>query len=145
YQNRFTGLQLGVIEQHVLDGGKSDRCASGVARADAPRNWYDEPGRQIEQITGKSVDVESHDSTDVFAKIVAPLGAGGACAAGERAIHDNRVATPKGGHAGANPGDLACRLDPDDHRKLAFGECHAAVAPEVEMVERDCLDANLHF
>ena len=47
--------------------------------------------------------------------------------------------------AGADRGDLAGGLDADHQRQLALGEGHAAIAPEVEMIERDRLDADLHL
>ena len=33
----LAGLKLGIVEQHVLDGGECDRRAGGVAKADARR------------------------------------------------------------------------------------------------------------
>ena len=49
------------------------------------------------------------------------------------------------GDAGADCGDLAGGFRADDQRHLALGEGHAAPAPDIDMVERDGLDADLHL
>src|SRR6266852_4115322 len=99
----------------------------------------------VDEIARKSVDMETKDALHVLAEIIAALAAGLAGAAGERAIHHHRIARHESGHAGANRGDLARRLDADHHRELALGERHAAPAPQVEVVEPDRLDAHLHL
>ena len=45
----------------------------------------------------------------------------------------------------ADRGDLAGGLRADDQRQLALGEGHAAPAPDVDVIERDRLDADLHL
>ena len=140
------GLELGVVEQHVLDGGKRDRRAGGVASGCTPfghRN--DQPCRHVHAVAGKAVDVEAHDAGDVFAEIVAPLAAG---------LQVPQVSAPyittgspglKLGHAVADGGDLAGGFRADHERQLALGEGHAAKAPDVDVVERDRLDRDLHL
>ena len=58
---------------------------------------------------------------------------------------DDFVAGLEARDAVADRGDFARGLGADDQRQLALGESHAAKAPDVEMVERDRLDADLHF
>ena len=42
-------------------------------------------------------------------------------------------------------GDFAGGLSADHQRQFPLGEGHAAEAPEVEVIERDRLDADLHL
>ena len=81
----------------------------------------------------------------VFAQIVAALAAGLAHAAGQRAVHDDRIARLEIRHAVADGNDFAGCFGADDERQLAFGERHAAKAPDVDMIESDRADANLHL
>ena len=104
-----------------------------------------QPRRHVQAIAGKAVDVEAHDAGDVLAEIVAALAAGLAGAAGQRAVHHHRIAELEAGHAVADRGDLARGLGADHQRQLALGKRHAAEAPDVDMVERDRLDRDLHL
>ena len=144
-QDRFAGLELGIVEQHVLDRREGDRRAGGVAHRDARRHLDDEPLRHVDELVREAVDVEAHDAAHVFAEIVAAVAAGLADAAGERAVHHHRIAGREARDAGADRGDLARRLGADDERQLALGERHAAIAPDVDVVERDRPDADLHL
>ena len=94
-QDGLAGQKLGVVEQHVLDGGERDRRAGGIAQRDAGRHRDDEARRQIDELAGIAVEVKAHRAFDVLAKIVAAFAAGTALAAGRAAIHHNRVARPK--------------------------------------------------
>src|ERR1700722_8248623 len=89
--------------------------------------------------------MKAHDAGDVFAQIIAALAAGLAVAAGQRAVSDNAVADLACGDVAADGDDLARRFDADDQRQLALGKRHAAPAPDVDVVEADRLDAQLHF
>ena len=82
---------------------------------------------------------------DVFAEIVAPGAAGLAGAAGQRAVHHDGIAGREARDAGAHRGDFARRLGADDERQLALGERHAAIAPDVDVIERDRPHAHLHL
>ena len=62
-----------------------------------------------------------------------------------RAVHHHWIADLEAADACADRGDLAGSLDADDQRHLPLGESHAAKAPQVEMIERDRLDADLHL
>ena len=99
----------------------------------------------LTQVAGEAVDMEAHDAGDVLAQIVAAFAAGLADAAGQRAIHHHRIAGLEAGHAVADRGDLARGFGADDQRHLALGERHAAKAPDVDVVERDRLDRDLHL
>ena len=145
HQNGLARLELGIVEQHVLGGAEGDRRAGGVAQRHAGRHRDHQPRRQIDQIAREAVDVEAHDAADVLAQIIAALAAGGAMPAGHGAVHHHLVAGLEAGDAGADRGDFAGCLGADHQRQLALGEGHAAKAPQVEMIERDRLDADLHL
>ncbi len=81
-EDRFAGLQLGVVEQHVLHRAEGDRRAGGVLERNAVRRRNDEPGRHVETLAREAVDVEAHHAADGFAQVVAALAAGAAMAAG---------------------------------------------------------------
>src|SRR5580704_454746 len=89
--------------------------------------------------------MKAHDAGDVFAQIIAALAAGLAVAAGQRAVGHHAVAHLARGDIAADRNNLARRLDTDDQRQLALGKRHAAPAPDVDVVETDGLDAQLHF
>ena len=144
-EHRLAGFELGIIEQHVLHGRERDRSAGGVPRANAGGHRDHEPHRHIEEIAGKTIDVKTHHTADVLAQIVAAFAAGLAGAAGDRSIHDDLVADLDSGCAGADHGNLARRLGSDHERQLAFGKCHATPAPDIDVVERDGLNADLHL
>src|SRR6185437_2881852 len=145
HQDAFARLELGVVEQHVLDGGEGDRRASGVAKAHARRHCDDEPCRHVDPIASKAIDVETHHAADIFAQIVTALAAGLADAARQRAVGDDPVAGLKRIDARSNRDDLARRLGADHERQLALGERHAAPAPHIDVVEADGPDRDLDF
>jgi hypothetical protein len=89
--------------------------------------------------------MEAEHAADIFAEIVPPLAAGRAGAAGQRAEHHDRLAHLEARDARPDACDLAGRLGADHHGKLALGEGHAAVTPEVEVIERDRTHADLHL
>lgn len=139
------GLELGVVEQHVLDGAEADRRASGVLEGDALGRLDDEARGFVQQFAREAVDMEAHDAGDVLAEIVAALLAGLAVATGLGAIGGDSVADLEIGDALADADDLACGLDAGSLGHLALGEGHAAKAPDVEIVQRDRADADLHL
>src|SRR2546425_8796941 len=144
-QDGLARPKLGIVEQHVLDRRKRDRCASGIAKRDAFRYPDHEPDGEVEEVASKAVDMKPENALDVFAKIVPALAAGPAFSAGERAIHDDAVPDTKTGYAGSDGRDLARGFRADHQRQLAFGERHAAPAPHVDVIERHRADPNLHF
>src|SRR3984885_10191413 len=70
-QDRFAGLQLGIVEQHVLHGAEGDRRAGGVAETHVVGHLHHEPRRHVDEIAREAVDMETHDARDIFAEIVA--------------------------------------------------------------------------
>src|SRR3569623_1775103 len=88
---------------------------------------------------------EAGDARDGLAVIVAAFPARLAGAAGQRAVHHDLLArlVARGVLAGRN--DFAGGFRADDERHLALGEGHAAIAPDVDMVERVRADADLHL
>src|SRR5262245_28917072 len=121
-EHGLTGLELRVVEQHVLHGGEADRRAGGVAQADALRHRDDEPCGHVDEVAGEAVDMEAHDAGDVFAEIVAALAAGLAGAAGEAAVQHYGIARLESTDVGPDSLDLTRRLDADHDRHLALGE-----------------------
>src|SRR5262249_3133895 len=80
-----------------------------------------------------------------LAEVIAALAARLAGPAGEPAVHDYRIARGYRGHAHPHRRDLAGRLDPHHQGQLALGERHAAVAPQVKVIEANRLDADLYL
>src|SRR4051794_10094445 len=145
HQHGLTRLELGVVEQHVLHGRECDRRAGGVAETDAAGRGNRQARRQVDEVAGKAVDMETHDAADVLAEIVAALAAGLADAAGEPAVHRHRCAGSKAAHLRTDRSDFAGGLRAHDQRQHALGESHAAPAPDVDVIERHRLDADLHL
>ena len=85
-------------------------------------------------------------AADVFAEIVAALAAGLADAAGQRAVHHDPIAGLERRRRPAPTATISPDgLGADDERQLALGERHAAPAPDIDVVEADGLDRDLHF
>src|SRR6185312_4769630 len=144
-EDGLAGLELGVVEQHVLGGAEGDRRAGGVAQRDAVRHRHDQPRRHVDEVAGEAVNVEAEHAADVFAQIVAALAAVDAFAAGHGAVHDDLLPRLELADAWPDRGDLAGGLGADDEGQLPLGEGHAAEAPEVEVIEADRLDTDLHL
>src|SRR5262249_20183839 len=145
HQHALARLELGIVEQHVLHRCKGDRRARGVAQGDPLGNRYHEARRHIDEIAGEAVDVKAHDAADIFTQIVAAFSAGLAGAAGQGAVHDDAITGLEGCYIGTDCGNLARGLDAHNDRQLAPREGHAAIAPEVEVIERHRSDLDLHF
>ena len=109
------------------------------------RHRDDETRGHVDQIASKPVDVESQNAADIFAKVVAAFTAGAAHPAGERAIHGDGITGLEAGDPRADGGDLTCGFRANDQWQLSLGERHAAKAPDVDVVERERLDAHLHL
>src|SRR5262249_2163784 len=109
----------------------------------ARRTRHGEPRRQIEQIAGEAVDMETHDAADILAQVIAAIAAGLAGAAGERAVHHHRRARLERRDVCPDSDDLARGLGADHQWHLALGEGHAAPAPHVDVVECNRLAADL--
>jgi hypothetical protein len=85
-------LQLGVVEQHVLDGAEGDRRDRRADRVDAFRGRDEQARRQVDQFLRETVEVEAVHAADILAQIVAALAAGAAMAAGARAKDRDELA-----------------------------------------------------
>src|SRR5262249_16001569 len=144
-QDGLARLELGIVEQHVLHRAECDRRASGVAIAHIVRNRYDQPGRHVHELAGKTVDMETHDPCNVFTEIIAAGAARFAGPASQRPVAHDAIAWPARGYARTNPGDLAGGFDPNNQRQRAFGKGHAAPAPDIDVIEPDRFDADLNF
>src|SRR2546421_8268726 len=92
HKHALAGLELGIVEQHVLHCRESDGSAGGVAGRDSIRYRDDEPGRQIDEIAREAIDMKSHDASHRLAEIIASFPAGLARAAGYCPVHDDAVA-----------------------------------------------------
>src|SRR5215831_12300670 len=142
-QDRFAGSELGIVEKHVLDSRECDRRAREIAHRNARRRFDDKPRRHGDGIAGEAVHVEAHDAADILAQIVAALAARLTDAAGQPTTHHHRIPGRERGYAGTDGRHLACRLGAHHQRQLALGEGHAAVTPQIEVIEPDRLDAHL--
>ena len=116
---------------------RASRRRRASARAGGP-GW-------LVRSCAKSVDMEAAHAADVLAQIVAPAQAGSADAAGQRGVRDDAVARLHAGYVRANGDDLAGGFGADGQRVEALGERHAAKTPDVDMVQADRLDAQLHL
>src|ERR1700732_997643 len=134
HEHGFARLQFRVVEQHVLDGGKCDRRAGGVAFVDAVRYRYHQPLRHVEDFARETVDMEAHNAGDVLTKIVAPLLAGAANPTGEGAVHDDLLSRRKARDAFADGGNFAGGLRAHHQRQLSFRKSHAAIAPDLDVI-----------
>ena len=145
HQHGLTALQFGVVEQHVLHGRECDRRAGSVALADAVRHRNHQPFRQIDEFAGETVDMEAHDAGDILAKIVAALLAGRTNSAGEGAVHHHLLSRLEARDTFADGCNFAGGFGADDQRQLALGKRHAAIAPDIDVIERNRLDFDLHL
>src|ERR1700751_5297369 len=93
-QYRLARLELGIVEQHVLYRAERDRCAGGVAIGHIVGNRYDQPGRHVQEVAGKAVDMETHNASNVLAEIIATGAERLAGSESQRPIGDNAVARP---------------------------------------------------
>ena len=89
--------------------------------------------------------MKAHDAADILAQIVAALAARLAGPAGERAIHHHRIADCERRHIGPGRCYHAGRFCTHHQRQLALGEGHAAIAPQIDVIEPDRLDTDLDF
>ena len=85
------------------------------------------------------------DAGHMLAEIVAAFAAGAAKPAGARAVNRYQLPRQEVGDTWSDRLDFTGGFGADDQRQLAFGEGHAAPAPNVDMVERHRLDAERHF
>ena len=141
-EDGLAGLELGIVEQHVLDRAEGDWGDGRADISDAGRGGDEQAGGQVDQFLRKAVEMKAMHAADIFAQIVALLAAGTAQAAGARAVDGHQLAGDEAACALAERFDHARRLRADDQRQLALGKRHAAPAPDVDMVERDDLDAH---
>ena len=81
----------------------------------------------------------------IFAEIISALAAGPAKSAGAGPVDRDELSGQQVRHACANRVDLAGRFRTNHQRHLALGECHAAPAPDIDVVERDRLDTHRHL
>jgi hypothetical protein len=142
-QDRLARLQLGVIEQHVLDGRERDRRAGGIRPGHPIRDRDNQARRKVDEIAGETVDVESLDPLHILAQVVAAFAAGAAMAASDCAVHHHGIARRQAGYVSPDRGDFSSRLRANDERKRALGKRHAAKGPHVNVVECHGADADL--
>src|SRR4051812_32690859 len=89
--------------------------------------------------------MKAHDTGDVFAEVVTPRLASRALTTSQRTIHHDLLAGPKAVDTFADSSDLARCLRADGKRQLAFGKCHTAITPDIDMIEGNRPHTNLHF
>jgi hypothetical protein len=101
-EDRFAGLQLGIVEQHVLDGTEGHRCNSGTDRIDTGRGRNQQAGRKVDLFLREAIEMEAMHAGDMFAEIVAAFAARTAEAAGARAVDRDQLARQDVGYARAD-------------------------------------------
>lgn len=144
-QDRFAGLELGIVEQHVLDRAEGDGRQCRTDRIDAGRGRNQQARRQINLLLCETIEMEAVHAGNMFAEIIAAFAAGAAETAGARAIDRHQLTRQHVGDARPDRLDDAGGFSADDQRHLALGKCHAAPAPDVDMVERHRLDTQRHL
>src|SRR5215475_3236305 len=145
HQDGFSGLEFGIVEQHMFDGTKGYRGASSVTQRNTRRHRDHKSCGQVDEVSGEAVDVKAHDPADIFAQIVAALPAGCASPAYHGAIHHDLVARREICDAWTERGNLTRSFSADDQRQLPLCKGHAAESPEVQVVQRNRLDPDLYF
>src|SRR4029077_1982223 len=143
HQNGFARFELGVVEQHVLDGTKGNRRARRVSQRNAGRYRDHQACGEVYQVTSKAVDMKAHDAADILAKVVAAFTAGGTASASHRPIHHVLVGSLEAGDASTDRGYFAGGFGANNDRQLPLCECHPTEAPKVEVIERHSLDTDL--
>ena len=116
HQHPLARFQMGIVEQHVLDGAVGDRDAGCVPHRDAVGDLEQQPGGMVGQILREPIDVETANAGDILTQIVASSDAGGARAARQGGVGDYTVAGFDAGHAGADGHNLAGGLGADSQR-----------------------------
>jgi hypothetical protein len=132
---------MSIVEQHVLDGAERYGRNGCADVGHAGRGGDQKPRRQVDLFLRETVEMESVHARNMVAKIVAAFAAGAAEPAGACAVDRNELPRQESGDARSDSLDLAGCLCADDQRQLALGERHAAPAPDVDVVERNGLDA----
>src|SRR5262249_55854341 len=145
HEHGLARLELCVVEQHVLNGGKADRCASSVAQRHPRGDRNYQPRRHVDEVAREAIDMETHDAGNILAEIVTSLPASLARAAGQGAVHDHRIPGREACRIRADSGDFTRGLHSHDDGELALGESHAAVSPQIEVIERYRLDPDLYL
>ena len=129
----------------MLDRAEGNRRKCRPDRIDAGRGRNQETRRQVHLLLREAIEMEAVYAGDMFAEIVTALAAGTAEAAGARAVDRDELTGQNIRHAGAHRFDDAGGFRADDERHLALGERHAAPAPDIDMVQRNRLDAQRHL
>ena len=144
-QNGLARFQLGIVEQHVFDGGEGDRPASGIFEGKPIRHAHQKPRILVHQLLREAIQMETLHAANIFTKIIAPFATRLADAASRRAIRRDMIANLPVGHARPNRDNLADRFRAHRQWQIALGKGHAAKAPDINMVQRDSANAKLHF
>src|SRR5690606_9896483 len=144
-EDGFSGFELCVVKQHVLDGAESYRCDGRSHGVNAGRRRHKQPGRNIYLFLGEAIEMETVNSGHMFAQIVPTLTAGPAKPTGARPIYGNDLPRSEAGNAWANGLHFTGSLGTDDQRKLALGEGHAPPAPHIDVVQRHRPYAERHL
>ncbi len=144
-QYRLARLELGIVEQHMLNGAKGDGRKGRPDRVHAGGCCHELAGGDVDFFLREAVEMKAVDAADMFAQIVAALATGLATAADARAIDRHQIAGQHVRYPCADRLDHAGGFRADRQRQLALGERHAAPAPDIDMVERDRLQSQRHL
>ena len=141
----FARFQFGIVEQHVFAGAEGYRRNGSCNVGQAFRRAHNIAGRHVGQFLGIAIQMKSVNALWMFAMIVTAFAAGAANAAGRCAIDGNQITGFQTGYARSDGSDFSRCFRANGHGQLAFGKCHAAPAPYINMVEGNHLDFQLNF
>ena len=128
HQHFVAGFHGAVRDQHAVRGAVGDRQRRGIFEADA--------GRHRHQLVGGDAAIFRHAAVEHLAHQAFLL---------VDRVDQHAVAGFPASHAGADLGDLARHVEPDDHRQRHLDARHAAHGEDVVIVERRRTHADDHF
>src|SRR5690242_11528881 len=99
----------------------------------------------IGEFLREAVQVKAAYTADVLAEIVTTAKTGAAGTTDQRRVRHDTIARHEVRNAFANRNHLACRLRADRQWEPPLRECHAPKAPEVNVIQSDTADAELHL
>ena len=145
HQDPFSGLEPGVVEQHVLDGRVRYSHAGGVAVVHAVGDLHGKPRGMVGEFLRETIDVEAAHAGDILAQVFASPHARRAGAADQCGIRHHPIPRRNFRNAITDGDYLAGGLGADAQREPPLGEGHATEAPHVDVVQPDAPHAQLHL
>ncbi len=117
-QHGLAAFEPGVVEEHMFDGREGDRRAGGLHHRHPLRHGDEQRLGTFTISAAKPSTWKAHDAAHVLAVVVAPLAAGLAHPAGERAVDRDGLADRDIVRTFAERDHLARGFRADDQRQL---------------------------